>query len=560
MKRKARLQKLRKKNLKTIKTDVLVIGAGGAGLRAAIEAKRNGAKVLVISKESMGEAHTKMAMGGLNVAIKPPATAKQHLQDTIKGGWEINNYKMAKIFAREMPQRIYDLEDYGVNFDKLPDGSFYTWAGGKQSAPLNLCAGDYTGREMMRGLVAEAKKLGIDYKDKQFVTKLLVKNQQVIGALTLDQKTTVPTLISAKVTVVATGGAGMLYLINTNEPTNTGEGYAWGLDAGARLVDMEMVQIHPTGMAYPPEKKGRLITEKVRGHGGILRNKFGERFMKRYQPKRLELAGRDEVSRAIYEEIEEGRGTENGGVWLDITHWKKGEAEKFVPEVFQAWKEVGVDITKKQMEISPSMHHMMGGIDITEWGETGVKGLLAVGESTRNIHGANRLGGNSLAEGQVFGRRVGLRAAQNAKKRKLAVIPKKIVEKELDRVNSFITQSDGESPEKFLLELKTVMWNNVGLIKDKRRLDIALIIIKDLQRLATDVVARNKKELQDALELQEMLKVAEAIIISALKRTESRGAHYRLDYPKMDKKWLKNIAVYKNKKGQLKTRVLNLVK
>ena len=211
-----------------------------------------------------------------------------------------------------------------------------------------------------------------------------------------------------------------MYRINTNAPSNTGEGYAWGLDVGAVLVDMELVQFHPTGMAYPPEKRGTLVTEKVRGNGGILKNRLGERFMQRYQPQRLELAGRDEVTRAIYQEIQEGRGTEHGGVYLDVTHWEEGKAEKIIPDVFAEHMEVGIDIRKQMMEITPSMHHMMGGYDITEWGETNVDGLFACGEVTRSVHGANRLGGNSIAEGQVFGRRTGLRASEYVRHGKTA--------------------------------------------------------------------------------------------------------------------------------------------
>jgi len=519
-----------------------------------------GAKVLIVSKEYMGGAHTRMAQGGLNVAIKKPATSKQHYDDTIAGGWKINNYKLAKIFSEEMPDRIYDLESYGVKFDKLPDGSFYTWAGGKQSAALNLCAGDYTGREMIDGLVAEIKKLKIPYLNDHFVTKLFVKDGKVLGAFVFDLKTGNRKAVSAKITILATGGAGMMYQITTNEPSNTGEGYAWGLDAGAELVDMEMVQIHPTGIAYPLHRKGRLITEKVRGHFGVLKNKDGERFMARYQPKRMELAGRDEVSRAIYQEIEEGRGTEHDGVYLDVTDWEKGKAEKTIPEVFKGFMKDGIDIRKEMMEVSPSMHHMMGGININEWGETSINNLFAVGEVTRNIHGANRLGGNSLAEGQVFGKRAGMKSVQAAKKIRPLQIPTKMIQEEEKRLNHITRNKHGSKANELAFKLKTIMWTNVGLIRDATKLAKALKVIKDLQKKAVDIKAVDLDELREGLELQEMLKVAEAVTIAAIKRKESRGAHYRTDYPEMDPDWQKNIVVYKMAGGKLGTRFAAVVK
>src|SRR3989344_2116203 len=541
-----------------LQTDVLIIGAGGAGLRAAIEAKKQGATTLIVTKEYLGGAHTSMAMGGLNVAIKNPATSKQHYQDTINGGWHINNYKMAKIFSKEMPDRIYDLESYGVRFDKLPDGTFYTWAGGKQSAPLNLCAGDYTGREMIQGLIREIKRLRIPYLDDYFVTTLFTKEKKVIGVSLMNIKSGKYKMVNAKSTIVATGGGGMMYLINTNAPSNTAEGYAWAIEVGAILVDMEMIQFHPTGIAYPPQKKGRLITEKVRGHNGILTNSKGERFMQRYQPKLMELAGRDEVSRAIYQEIEEGRGTKNGGVYLDVRHWKKGDVQRLIPDVFKEHKEIGIDIRKKVMEVSPSMHHMMGGININEWGETNIKGLFAVGEVTRNIHGANRLGGNSIAEGQVFGRRAGIRAAKTVKKEKTTPISQDIIDTEIQRLNGFLQRKTGRSVQQLTQQLQKVMWHNVGLIRDEKRLKNALTEIKQLKKEVKQLIAHDKKELQAALELINIVDVAETIVIGALLRKESRGAHYRTDYPERNPKWEKNIEV-SLKNGKLATHIVPVV-
>src|SRR6266568_3660789 len=542
-----------------IDTDILIIGSGGSGLRAAIAATEKGARVLVVAKEFLKDAHTGWAMGGLNVAIKAPATSQMHFEDTINGGWFINNYKLARIFAEEMPDRIRDLERYGVKFDRLPDGSYFTWAGGKQSAPLNLCAGDYTGREMMQGLLAEVERLDIPYLEHHYVTKLIKRNDKVAGAFLIDRRTGTYRVVQAKATIVATGG-GNMYKINTNAPSNTGEGYAWASDMGAELVDMEMIQFHPTGMAFPPEKRGTLVTEKVRGNGGILKNSLGERFMERYQPQRLELAGRDEVTRAIYQEIQEGRGTEHGAVYLDVTHWEEGKAEKLVPDVFAAHMEVGIDVRKQMMEVTPSMHHMMGGYAINEWGETNVDGLYAVGEVTTSVHGANRLGGNSLAEGQVFGRRAGMHSAEHIKTTQSAHITQSAIDTEIQRIECLLTKKTGAKAADMLSSIKAVMWNNVGIIRDEEKLMLGQQEVKKVQEEAQSLFAEDKSQLQSCLEIQDMLKTAEVIILAALERKESRGAHYRSDYPHMDPAWEKNIRVYKDQAGKLVTKVVSPVR
>jgi succinate dehydrogenase/fumarate reductase flavoprotein subunit len=554
------LNSMTSKSVQRRDTDILIIGSGGSGLRAAIAAAEKGTKVLVVAKELLKDAHTGWAMGGLNVAIKAPATTQMHFEDTIKGGWYINNYKLTTIFAEEMPARIDDLESYGVKFDRLPDGSYFTWAGGKQSAPLNLCAGDYTGREMMQGLLAEIECLHVPYLEHHYVTKLIKQGNRVLGAFLIDEKTGAYLVVQAKATIVATGGGGNMYQVNTNAPSNTGEGYAWALDVGAELVDMEMIQFHPTGMAFPPEKRGTLVTEKVRGNGGILKNKLGERFMHRYQPERLELAGRDEVTRAIYQEIQEGRGTEHGAVYLDTTHWEQGKVEKLVPDVFAAHMEVGIDIRNHMMEVTPSMHHMMGGYVINEWGQTNVDGLYAIGEVTASVHGANRLGGNSLAEGQVFGRRAGLHSAEYVKSCHQLHVARRTIDAEVNRVEAICQGKAGTRALDILDSIKAIMWNNVGIIRDADKLKIAQKEIKKLQDEAQLLVAKDTNQLQSCLEVHDMLKTAEVIILSALERKESRGAHYRSDYPQMDPAWEKNIRMYKNQNGQLVARVVPPVK
>lgn len=547
-------------NVERIDTDILIIGSGGAGLRAAIAATEAGTKVLVVAKELLKDAHTGWAMGGINVAIKDPATPEMHFQDTINGGWYINNYKLARIFAEEMPDRVRDLERYGVQFDRLPDGTYFTWAGGKQSAPLNLCAGDYTGREMMGGLLAEVHRLNVPFLEYHFVAKLIKQGNRVAGALVIDNRTGAYKLVQAKATIVATGGGGHMYRINTNAPSNTGEGYAWGLDIGAELVDMELVQFHPTGMAWPPEKRGTLVTEKARGNGGILKNRLGERFMQRYQPQRLELAGRDEVTRAIYQEIAEGRGTDHSAVYLDTTHWEEGKVEKIIPDVFAEHLEVGIDIRKQMMEVTPSMHHMMGGYNITEWGETNIESLFACGEVTRSVHGANRLGGNSIAEGQVFGRRAGLRAHEYVQQITPEAITPQTLAVALADVEGYKQRQTGINPSDLLQQIKDIMWTDVGIIRDEEKLQRAWQGISHLKQDAEKLYATNVQEQQSCLEIQDILKVAEVIIQAALERKESRGAHFRSDYPQMDSAWEKNIFVSKNAQGDLITSISTPVK
>jgi succinate dehydrogenase/fumarate reductase flavoprotein subunit len=544
----------------TITTDILIIGSGGSGLRAAIAATEAGARVLLVAKERLKEAHTSWAMGGINVAIKSPATPEQHFADTINGGWQINNHRLARIFAQEMPERVRDMEAYGVTFDRLPDGTYFTWAGGKQSVPLNLCAGDYTGREMMQGLLAETRRLHIPFLEHHYATRLLKQGERVAGAFLMDMRTGQHTVVQARATVVATGGAGCMYRVNTNAPSNTGEGYAWGLEAGAHLVDMEFVQFHPTGMAWPPEKHGTLVTEKVRGNGGILKNRLGERFMQRYQPQRLELAGRDEVARAIYQEIQQGRGTEHNAVYLDITHWEEGKARSLVPDVFAEHMAVGIDIRRQMMEITPSMHHMMGGFVISEWGETTVPGLYATGEVTASVHGANRLGGNSLAEGQVFGRRTGIHAAASLARSAASEIPPATIDAELARIQAFVRRPAGERPGELLPMIKGLMWEKVGIIRDAEKLQEAASEIKQMQERAHGLRATGLVELQSCLEIHDMLQTAAAIIVAARQRTESRGAHYRSDYPQMDPAWEKNIRIWQEASGQLVTQIVDVTK
>ena len=550
-------------NYKIIKTDILVIGAGGAGIRAAIEAKKSGLETVLLGKEVLGCAHTGMAMGGMNAAMVKPATPEFHAQITIEGGYFINNYKMVKVFTDEMPARVYDLENYGVIYDRLDNGEFYTWAGPKQKYPLNVCVGDYTGREMMQGLVDEARKLKIKYTDEFFVSKLLTVKSQVVGAIGINIRNAETVVFQAKSVILASGGAGRMYKVTTNAMSNTGDGYAMALDAGAELIDMEMVQFHPTGMANTPSSLGVLVTEKTRAHGGILRNKKGERFMSKYYPKEMELAKRDEVSRSIYLEVAAGLGTKNGAVYLHVDHWPKTKILEIIPDVYEQYKNTGVDISKEPMEIYPSMHHMMGGVKINEWSETIVPGLYATGEVAGGVHGANRLGGNSIAEGQVFGRRAGIAATKFSKKIKYSQLPKKEIEKERSRIFSFINRKSGVIPHVVEDKLKQIMWDKVGIFRDEKRLVEAKKAIAKLKLEAKKMKTRTtlkerNRDLQDCLEIENMLVTAESVIDAAILRKESRGAHSRTDYPKTLDEWRKNIVV-KNKNGKIVTEVISVI-
>jgi len=550
-------------SIKYIKTDILVIGAGGAGLRAAIEAKKSGLDVFLLGKEVLGCAHTGMAMGGMNAAMVAPATPEFHAQITIEGGYFINNYKMVKVFAEEMPARVHNLESYGVIFDRLDNGEFYTWAGPKQKYPLNVCVGDYTGREMMQGLVDEARKLKIKYTDEFFISKLITVKGQVVGAIGINIRNTETVVFQAKSVILASGGAGRMYKVTTNAMSNTGDGYAMALDAGAELIDMEMVQFHPTGMANTPSTLGVLVTEKTRAHGGILRNRLGERFMSKYYPKEMELAKRDEVSRSIYTEVAAGLGTKNGSVYLHVDHWTKEKILEIIPDVYEQYKNTGVDISKEPMEIYPSMHHMMGGIKINEWGETIVPGLYAAGEVAGGVHGANRLGGNSIAEGQVFGRRAGIAAAKFSKKIKYSQLSKEQIKKEQERIFSFITRKTGVIPHVVEDKLKQVMWDKVGIFREEKKLLEAKEAIAKLKKEANKMKTRTtlkerNRDLQDCLEIENMLLTAESVVDAAILRKESRGAHSRTDYPKTLEEWRKNIVVKKSK-DQIVIEVIDVI-
>src|SRR5256886_2751262 len=400
--------------------DVLIIGAGGAGLRAAIEALGRGASVGVVCKSLLGKAHTVMAEGGIAAAMANVDRAddwRTHFRDTMRGGKFLNNWRMAQIHAQEAPERVSELEQWGALFDRTADGNILQRAFGGHSFKRLCHVGDRTGLEMIRTLQDRGVHLGIDVYMECAITRLLKDGERITGAFGYWRENGRFVVFKAKSVVIATGGIGKAWRITSNSWEYTGDGMALAYDAGAELMDMEFVQFHPTGMVWPPGVQGILVTEAVRGEGGILRSKDGERFMERYDPERMDLSTRDVVARAIYTEAKEGRGTEHGGAYLDISHKPPEYVKKKLPSMYHQFRELAdVDITKGPMEVGPTCHYMMGGIRVdAETAQSNVLGLFAAGEAAAGLHGANRLGGNSLSDLLVFGRRAGLAAAEHAK-------------------------------------------------------------------------------------------------------------------------------------------------
>jgi len=536
-----------------ITTDVLVIGAGGAGSRAAIEATNHNVNVTLLSKELFGKAHTCMAEGGYNAPlanVDPADNWQVHFKDTIEGGAWLNNQKLGEILVKEAGDRIYDLEDYGAVFDRTPEGKIMQRPFGKQTYRRTCYAADRTGHEMMQTLVEEVRRRGIDVLDEIFVTSLLKSEGKIAGAVAIDFKTGDFLVFRAKSVVLASGGAGRLYRITTNAAQDTGDGYASAYNIGAKLVDMEMIQFHPTGMVFPESHQGQLVTEAVRGEGGLLFNIKKERFMQRYEPKRMELAGRDVVARAIATEILEGRGTSQGGVYLDVSHLPANIIKERLPSMLRQFLDVGVDIRKEPMQVAPTAHHFMGGVQINENAETNIPGMYAAGEITGGVHGGNRLGGNALADTQVFGRRAGENAARYAMKNPLPSIDEKQVNREIRRVKKALTNKEGLRPVEVKNRLTSLMWDKVGIFRTGKEMQEAIVEIErikrqDMPRLyVMDGNTRYNREWIEALEIQNLVAVAEMVAKAAFMREESRGAHYRRDFPKTDNQnWFVNIII-----------------
>ena len=414
---------------------VLVIGSGGAGVRAAIEAAGYGDTVLV-SKTIAGKGGcTPMAEGGYNAVLRKEDSCEIHYEDTLRGGAYLNDPELVKILVKESPLRIDDLIRWGAVFDFTENNEVAQRPFGGQRFPRTCYAGDRTGHEMMMTLVERLDSTGVTKLEEVTVIDLLEEADRVIGAVALDENGET-VIITADSTILATGGGSRVYDISTNSSSGTGDGFAMGYRAGAELIDMEMVQFHPTGAVYPYDARGRLITEAVRGEGGILKNALGDRFMKRYDPTRMELSTRDIVARAIATEIANGRGTPHGGVFLDVTHLPREQIETELPVMLEQFLTFGVDIRTQAMEVAPTAHHIMGGLKITVACATTLPGLFACGETAGGVQGANRLGGNALAETQVFGKRAGESAGQKEKRVK-KIDPAQIIRQE-ERFDRFL--------------------------------------------------------------------------------------------------------------------------
>jgi succinate dehydrogenase / fumarate reductase flavoprotein subunit len=540
--------------------DVLIIGAGGAGLRAALEALGQGASVGVVCKSLLGKAHTVMAEGGIAASMGNVDTDddwRTHFRDTMRGGKFLNNWRMAQLHAQEAPDRVRELEQWGALFDRTEDGRILQRAFGGHTFKRLCHVGDRTGLEMIRTLQDRGVQMGFDVYMECTITRLLLDGGRVAGAFGYWRENGRFVVFKAKSIVLATGGIGKAWPITSNSWEYTGDGMALAYEAGAELMDMEFVQFHPTGMVWPPGVQGLLVTEAVRGEGGILRNKLGERFMERYDPKRMELSTRDVVARAIYTEVREGRGTEHGGAFLDISHKPAEYVKRKLPSMYHQFLELAdVDITKGPMEVGPTCHYMMGGVRVeAETAASTVPGLFAAGEVAAGLHGANRLGGNSLSDLLVFGRRAGLAAAQHAKgTTSLAADPGQIQDAGREVLAPF-ERKDGESPYALHGDLQETMQKLAGIFRTEEDLQQAMSKLEELKQRSLRVSMSGSRMFNPGwhlcADLKSMLTVSEAVTRCALARRESRGAHSRIDYPNLDSVWGKQNNIISRRETEM---------
>ncbi|MBL8986225.1 MAG: fumarate reductase/succinate dehydrogenase flavoprotein subunit [Gemmatimonadetes bacterium] len=558
----------------TFDYDVLVIGAGGAGLRAAIEAAGAGVSVGLVCKSLLGKAHTVMAEGGMAAAIgnvDDRDNWKVHFTDTLRGGQYVNNWRMAELHAKEAPDRVKELEAWGALFDRTKDGRILQRNFGGHRYPRLAHVGDRTGLEMIRTLQDHGIHQGIDVHMEVTVTTLLKRGDRVCGALAYDRQQGQFRLFRAKAIVLATGGVGRAYQITSNSWEYSGDGQALAYEAGAALMDMEFIQFHPTGMVWPPSVRGILVTEGVRGEGGVLLNNKGERFMfgdipDNYKAQTAdnpeegwrytqgdknarrppELLTRDHVARCIVREVREGRGSPHGGVFLDI-QWIKEKLpnaaehiRKKLPSMYHQFKQLAdIDITKQPMEIGPTTHYIMGGIRVDGDSQmSNVPGLYAAGESAAGLHGANRLGGNSLSDLLVFGKRAGEFAARFAKDHPAVAPDPGEVNERIAQALAPLERKNGESPYRIQQDLQNMMQDLVGIVRREDEMVRAAEGLAKLKERATRVSAAGNRQYNPgwhtAIDLKNLLTVSEAVILSAIARKESRGGHFRDDYP--DKK------------------------
>ncbi len=537
--------------IKTISTDVLIIGSGGAGSRAAIEVDNAGLKATIVSKGlSFRSGCTGMAEGGYNAvfkAVDKDDSIDAHIFDTLKGGSYLNDKKLVEILVNESPKRLIDLENYGALFDRQESGEIDQRPFGGQSFRRTCYQGDRTGAELMNALKEEIIKRDIECIEEVMITSLVTDGDEVIGATGLNLKDSSLIYFKAKSTILASGGAGQLYPVTSNTFQKNGDGYAISYRAGADLVDMEQVQFHPTGMVSPKSKRGVLVTEAVRAEGGILLNSEGERFMSRYAPEKMELATRDVVARSIYQEIIEGRGTENGGVYLDISHLDDDYIDETLETMVLQFENIGIDIKSEPIEVAPTAHHFMGGLKINTDASTSLKNLFGAGEVCGGVHGANRLGGNALADTQVFGKIAGESASKACKNTELKTNDEQ-VNQEASRIDSLIKKGSIK-PKEFKDNIKNLMWENVAIVRDEKTLNEALKQLlemqKDLDNLDVGDNTQYNTDLVTALEVINMVEICILIVKSAILRRESRGAHFRSDFPESIDEWKKSIIMNK---------------
>jgi succinate dehydrogenase / fumarate reductase, flavoprotein subunit len=538
-----------KVNHDEFETDVLVIGAGGAGMRGAIAAASHGAKFLVVCKSLLGKAHTVMAEGGMAAALSnvaAPDSWKTHFADTMKGGKLLNNWRMAEIHAKEAPERVLELERWGAMFDRNAKGLIHQRSFGGHFYPRLAHIGDRTGLELIRSLQDHlVHQPNVTVHMEVTVTRLLVNDGRVVGAVAYRRHDGGLAVYRAKAILLATGGLGKIYRVTSNSWESTGDGTSLAYEAGALVQDCEMVQFHPTGMVWPPGARGILVTEGVRGEGGLLKNAKGERFMERYDPEKMELSTRDVVARSINQEVIEGRGTAHGGAYLDISHKPADFIHKRLPSMYEQFHSLAnIDITKEAMEVAPTIHYSMSGVRVDpEDGATTVEGLYAAGEVACGLHGANRLGGNSLSDLIVFGKRAGDGAAAYAGNGRNGAAPSPAqIDEFVEYTLAPLAQDKGksENPYEIHAELQDTLTRFAPIIREGKGLNEGLERVRKLQERSTRAGTGGglgrafNPGWHAALDVQSMVNNAEALFLCAIERRESRGAHARSDYPDLD--------------------------
>jgi succinate dehydrogenase / fumarate reductase flavoprotein subunit len=528
---------------RTETSNVLIVGTGAAGYRAAIAATQAGVQVLMLGKRAPLDAHTVLASGGINAALgtrDPEDSWEQHFADTLSEGYLLGDPRMIEIMARESPAAVLELAAWGCEFARTESGDLDQRFFGAHRWRRTCFAGDFTGRAIMRTIAAKAAELRIRVEEDQYVSRLLVADRRCFGAIAFDLRTGERTVHLADAVILATGGHTRIWRRSSSRrDENYGDGMRMALDAGCRLMDMELVQFHPTGMVFPEEAAGTLVTEAVRGEGGRLYNALGERYMERYDLERLELSTRDRVALANYTEIIEGRGGPHGGVFLDITHRSKDEIVQRLPRMYRQFVEWQMlDISREPMEVAPTAHYTMGGIVVhPDTHATNVPGLYAAGECVGGLHGANRLGGNSLGEALIAGRHAGEAAATFGLESEVLVRSRRAIDEGLDELDALIRPGT-ELARPLQRRLRDLMWERCGVVRDETGLRTGLSELETIRAAAADIDVRPGAEgwtdLALALDLRSGLAVAEATLRGAIERRESRGAHSRSDFPDLD--------------------------